>query len=68
MRKIRNWKKDYSRHPESEKGLQTIGETVIQMVLMLGALYSVYVFFEKTELESFRKSSEVEQGPSDSNH
>jgi hypothetical protein len=68
MSKSKRWDKDYSYYPESDKGLQEIGEILVQVVLMLGVLCLVYTFFDKTELEPFSQSSGAEQSQQALNH
>ena len=55
MGKRIKWSTDFKRYPErrcSYKGLKGIGKAIVQVLLVLCALYAMYAFFDKTELNS----------------
>ena len=59
MDESKKWRMDYSEYPESDQGLQSIGETLVHVILALSFLFAVYAFFAKTEWEPVLQSSVV---------
>jgi len=50
---------DYSDYSDPNKGLESIGQTIIHVILALIVLGAVYTFFAKTEWEPVLKSPVV---------
>lgn len=61
MGESKKWRMDYSNYPEPDKGLESIGQTIVHVILALAllVLFAVYTFFTKTEWEPGLKSPMV---------
>ena len=59
MGESKKWRMGYSDYPEPDKGLESIGQTIVHVILALIVLSAVYTFFAKTEWEPVVKSPEV---------
>jgi hypothetical protein len=59
MKKIKKWRMDYSDYPEPDKGIESIGQTIVHVILALIVFSAVYTFFAKTEWEPVVKSPVV---------
>ena len=56
MGESKKWRIGYSDYPEPDKGLESIGQTIVHVILALIVLSAVYTFFAKTEWEPVVKS------------
>lgn len=69
MSKRIKWSTNFKRYPEREwpyKGLRGAGKAIAHGLLVLCALYAIYAFFHKTELNlAVVKSSAAENRPAD---
>ncbi|HRA42751.1 MAG TPA: hypothetical protein PLV31_03565 [Gammaproteobacteria bacterium] len=59
MGESKKWRMDYSDYSDPNKGLESIGQTIIHVILALIVLGAVYTFFAKTEWEPVLKSPVV---------
>ena len=66
MKKSKKWRMDYSGYPDSDKGLESVGQTIVHVILALIVLGVVYTFFAKTEWEPVLKSPELKTNTAES--
>ena len=52
MEENKKWRISYSEYPESDKGVENIGQTIVHVILALIILGVAYTFFAKTEWET----------------
>lgn len=51
MGESKKWRMDYSDYQEPDKGLESVGQTIVHVILALSFLCAAYTFFAKTEWE-----------------
>ncbi|HXH55447.1 MAG TPA: hypothetical protein VNK03_06890 [Gammaproteobacteria bacterium] len=59
MQENKKWRVNYSEYSESDKGIETIGQTIVHVILALFILGVAYTFFAKTEWKMLVKSPEL---------